>query len=232
MSLTLYEHFKSLEQSFFSNLSSAQIKSLTCNGSLQVQDSRLYGEFAFLISGLKPCLLVCFPDPELNALFTSAVLEEVLQRQSRFQILTVRRSLVSDEMDLRGCVVILDQENALASMASNMIEDQKCSSVSESTLALLLDYPGSLPSCAEELDTMLEVAYLDTARYVTRNIISLVTTMLNSVRHRSRDNPTVVTTFAAQQKENKNVNRHFERYRDRVKELGIDLRMSIRQPQV
>ncbi|GAB5592605.1 hypothetical protein Unana1_07505 [Umbelopsis nana] len=212
MSLTLYEHFKSLELSFFSNLSSAQIKSLTCNGSLQVQDSRLYGEFAFLMSGLKPCLLVCFPDPELNALFTSAVLEKVLQRQSRFQILTVRRSLVSDEMDLRGCVVILDQENALASMASNMIEDQKCSRVSESTLALLLDYPGSLPSCAEELDTMLEVAYLDTAR--------------------SRDNPTVVTTFAAQQKENKNVNRHFERYRDRVKELGIDLRMSIRQPQV
>jgi len=161
----MYGYFVELEQSFFSNLSIAQIRSLTCNGTLNTQDSHLHGEFAFLISGLKPCLLVCFADPELNRLFTQAVLEKVLQNQSRFQIETINRSVVSEEMDLRGCVMVLDQESTLAPMAMNtIIEDGASSSVSEDTLAQLLGYPGSLPSCPEELDSMLEVAYFDIAK--------------------------------------------------------------------
>jgi len=40
-----------------------------------------------------------------------------------------------------------------------------------------------------------------------------------------------MTTFAAQKNEVEDVKLHFERYRTSVKELGIDLRLSIRDPQ-
>jgi hypothetical protein len=164
MSLAMYQCFLHLEQTFFSSLSTAQIQVLTCNGTLQVHDSQLHGEFAFLVAGLKPCLLICFPSPELNRLFAQTVLDKVLQHQNRFQVHSISRSLVSDEMDLRGCVLVVDQESSLAPMWVKTIGDEKCSSISEHTLAQLLDYPGSLPSCSEELDMMLEVAYFDISK--------------------------------------------------------------------
>jgi hypothetical protein len=164
MTSTLYQRFVDLEQHFFANLSTTQIKNLTCNGSLQIKDSYLYGEFAFLISGLKPCLLVCFPDSSLNTMYKNIILDNVLQSQSRFQVYHMDRNIVSDEMDLNGCVFIVDQENPLAPTVMKLVQNKECTAVSENTLAQILDYPGSLPSNAEELESMVEVAYCDVAK--------------------------------------------------------------------
>jgi hypothetical protein len=164
MTLVLYQRFVDLERQFFTTLSPTQVKNLTCNGSLQIEDSYLYGEFAFLISGLKPCLLVCFQDPSLNILFKHTVLDNVLQNQNRFQICVVDRNIVSDEMDLEGCIIVVDEDNATAPTATKLIQDEHCSTIAEQVLAQLLDYPGSLPNDAAELESMVEVAYVDVAK--------------------------------------------------------------------
>ncbi|KAG2175078.1 hypothetical protein INT44_007556 [Umbelopsis vinacea] len=212
MTSTLYQRFADLEQHFFANLSPTQMKNLTCNGSLQIKDSYLYGEFAFLISGLKPCLLVCFPDASMNTVFKNTVLDNVLQNQSRFRVYIMDRNVVSDEMDLNGCVFVVDQENSLAPTIMTLVQDKECSSVSEQTLAQILDYPGSLPSNAGELETMVEVAYCD----VTKSSESL----------------TIVTTFAAQDREVEKVKQHFEKCKQCVSDLGLDLKLSIRNPEI
>ncbi|KAI8579137.1 hypothetical protein K450DRAFT_244063 [Umbelopsis ramanniana AG] len=212
MTSTLYQRFADLEQHFFANLSVTQMKNLTCNGSLQIRDSYLYGEFAFLISGLKPCLLVCFPDTSMNTIFQNTVLDNVLQNQSRFQVYMMDRNVVSDEMDLNGCLFVVDQENTLAPVVMALLEDKECCSVSEQTLAQILDYPGSLPSNAGELETMVEVAYCDVAK--------------------SSDSPTIVTTFAAQHGEVEKVKQHFEKCKQSVSNFGIDLKLSIRNPEI
>jgi hypothetical protein len=97
-------------------------------------------------------------------MFKNTVLDNVLQNQNRFQVYIMDRNVVSDEMDLNDCVFVVDQDNPLTPTIMTLVQDKECSSVSEYTLAQILDYPGSLPSNAEELKTMVEVAYCDVAR--------------------------------------------------------------------
>jgi hypothetical protein len=54
----------------------------------------------------------------------------------------------------------------------------------------------------------------------------------NENSYRSMDSPTIVTTFAAQNKEIEKVKVHFENYKRNVVNLGIDLRISIRNPEI
>lgn len=155
-----------LEQKFFSTLSPAQIKALTCHGSLETRDSHLYGEFAFLASGFKPCVLICFPDPELNHLYTEQVINKAIEKSQNLQCYSIQKDLISDEMNLRGTCMVINWDNTHAPHIVKLLEDETCNSISEEQLAVFLDYPGTLPSSAEELDSMLEVAYLDATRQV------------------------------------------------------------------
>jgi hypothetical protein len=164
MTTSLCSQVFELEQIFFATLCPAQIKALTCNGSLETRDSHLYGEFAFLASGLKPCLLVCFPDPELNRLYTEQVINKALENSRKFRCYSIQRDIVSDEMNLRGTVMVINQDDPLASQFVKLLEDETCNDISEKQLASFLDYPGSLPSNADQLGSMLEVAYLDATR--------------------------------------------------------------------
>ncbi|KAJ2955497.1 hypothetical protein NQZ79_g8512 [Umbelopsis isabellina] len=204
MTTSLSSRVLELEQEFFATLSPAQIKALTCNGSLETRDSHLYGEFAFLASGLKPCVLICFPDPELNRLYAERVVNKAIDHCQNFQSYSIERDIVSDEMNLGGTYMVINQDNSHASQIVKLLEDETRNNISEEQLAVFLDYPGSLPSSAEELDSMLEVA--------------------------SSEDPIIVTTFAAQESEVDKVKEHFQKYRSKMSEMNIDLQILIRKP--
>ncbi|KAG2174723.1 hypothetical protein INT43_005781, partial [Umbelopsis isabellina] len=217
MTTSLTSRVLKLEQEFFPTLSPAQIKALTYNGSLETRDSHLYGEFAFLASGLKPCLLICFPDPKLNRFYTEQVVNKAIENSQNLQCYSIQRDIISDEMNLRGTSIVVNRDTTHASQIVKLLEDETFNSISEDKLAVFLDYPGSLPSSAEELDSMLEVAYLDATRQVNWLI-------------RSSEDPIIVTTFAAQESEVDKVKEHFQRYRAKMLEMNIDLQILIRKP--
>ncbi|KAM3581895.1 hypothetical protein VKS41_006051 [Umbelopsis sp. WA50703] len=106
--------------------------------------------------------------------------------------------------------MVINQDDPLASQFVKLLEDETCNDISEKQLASFLDYPGSLPSNADQLGSMLEVAYLDATR--------------------SSEDPIVVTTFAAQEREIDHVKEHFQKYRSKMSEMNMDLQIFIRQP--
>ncbi|KAG0228794.1 hypothetical protein BGW42_001991 [Actinomortierella wolfii] len=76
--------------------------------------------------------------------------------------------------------------------------------ISEETLAALLDYPGRLPQSPREYPTMVEVSYWDNV------------------------GPTLLTAYAAQKDQLELIRLHFACYRDAMlKHLGIHLKLQV-----
>ncbi|KAI7875231.1 hypothetical protein K492DRAFT_211051 [Lichtheimia hyalospora FSU 10163] len=197
--------YRDREVDLFNNLPTAQ-RTLLRAHHIDPADSLLYGELAFVLVGLKPCMLIDFPrnstSPSMTQLYRQAVLDPLLNEECDICINEIHRPLASAEMNLEGCLLV-HKSNPLV----QQLLDQQDEQVSESLLAKLLDYPGRLPESSDEISTMCEVVYYA----MPSNVI--------------------LTTFAAQQDELYQVKLHFERYKEQCHtQLGIELGLLVRRP--
>ncbi|KAI8880377.1 hypothetical protein K501DRAFT_255089 [Backusella circina FSU 941] len=164
----------------------------------------LYGEFGFVLLGLKPCMLIEFRDEKTNQLYYTTVIEPVLHAMNLHNLkLRLLQNIRSPEADLHGCLLLYNQANS--ALVENMF--QSSGIVSESDMARLLDYPGHLPSSPEEIQTMKLVLY-----FHLRPNKSLL----------------AVTSFAIQESEKQATQSHFERYKRVCQDrLGIELKLLV-----
>lgn len=94
-----------------------------------------YGEIAFLLAGLKPCVLIQFPTPELTRGFYHQVLEpqwmqrESFKRQQQGQqeglglsCCLITKDVRSPEMPLQGCVLVWSQRTVRSHPQSDLIQ--------------------------------------------------------------------------------------------------------------
>lgn len=169
-----------------------------------LDDSFLYGEFAFLLLGLKPCVLIQFPEPFLT-MYRRHVLDPVCA-ESGVQVTVIEKPLRSPETSLQGSILLSRRDAAV--VASLLDDNSNKTTVAEAELAQILDYPGRLPETLEQVAMMREVAYLEAS----------------SMR--------LLTSFAVVgQEQVEATKRHFARYRQACLEhLNMDLRLLIRRP--
>lgn len=200
--------YRDREVAFFNNLPAAQ-RALLRAHHIDPADSLLYGELAFVLVGLKPCMLIDFPrdaspsTTSITHLYRQAVLDP-LKEKCGICINEINRPLASDEMELKGCLLV----HKSSPLVQHLL-DQQDEQVSETSLAKLLDYPGRLPQSSDEISTMCEVVYYAIPSKV------------------------VLTTFAAQQDELDQVKAHFERYKEQCHtQLGTELGLLVRRPDI
>ena len=213
-------NYKQLEDQFFHHVLRSDLQQLLDMEDLH--DAYLFGEIGFLIAGLKPCVLIDLPH-DIAVLYKEHVLDQVSQEHLTprgIEIVEIKANVSSPEISLQGCFIVyrksqkdVVQPLLLLSQDGNDNDDHNNNQhvISESTLANILDYPGSLPSNQHEIMCMLEVVY-----YI------------------QEENHTVqiVTTFAALDHEVEEVKAHFENYRSICHEkLGLDIKLLIRRPQ-
>ncbi|KAI8370393.1 uncharacterized protein BYT42DRAFT_502636 [Radiomyces spectabilis] len=162
-----------------------------------------YGEMAFMILGLKPCVLIQFPHPAMADLYHRVVLKPVFEpHDQEYSTLYIAHDLASDEMSLKDSFIVYRREYQ---SKMDRLFRPPTTRISEASLGEILDYPGRLPSNDSEIATMREVAYLEGTR--------------------------LLTTFAAQANQKAQVAAHFERYRDVCDaKIGMKLTWLFRDP--
>ncbi|KAI7851674.1 hypothetical protein BDC45DRAFT_515552 [Circinella umbellata] len=212
-------NYKQLEDEFFYNVLQPDLQQLLDMQDLH--DAYLFGEIGFLIAGLKPCVLIDLPHP-VAVLYKQHVLDRVSIDHLTLrgiEIAEIETNVSSPEISLQGCFIVYHRSQQetiqpLLLMSQNGKENNSSNQqvISESTLAKILDYPGSLPRNQHEIMNMLEVVYY--------------------IEEQENRSVQIITTFAALDHEVKQVKVHFVNYRKICHEkLGLDLRLLIRRPQ-
>ncbi|KAI7904458.1 uncharacterized protein BX663DRAFT_505105 [Cokeromyces recurvatus] len=205
-----FEYFYLLEKEFWKDLEKDKdrIEYITYGGELRPEDMLLYGEFGFVLLGLKPALLIEFRDLKVNRLYLERVVQPVLSSLKRLKYHIIQH-VETPETNLHGCIFIYNDRNEeekvlllLQSILNNKISPLK---ITEETMATILDYPGHLPRSEKELSTMKTVIYFhDTPNH---GLIAL-------------------TSFAMQASEQENVLTHFKHYQEICKNrLGIHMKL-------
>lgn len=237
----------------------------------QLENCSLHsGEFAFVLAGLKPAMLVQMPSQSLTLDFKRKVLdkEEIFRPLSRkdeaihnnsstdlhLQCRLITEEIASPEMPLQGCVLIWSpetvQKHPQASLLQHTIDrmcpptvattttstqppaatsslqsEGKSKLISESDLAILLDYPGRLPTTLAEMQQMIEVSYWNQPTSVPSSIASTFTSRQGQD---GNEPPQLLTAFAAQPDQRPKIEEHFRIYRDSVRNLfGLNLKLHI-----
>ncbi|KAF9358219.1 hypothetical protein BGX26_002223 [Mortierella sp. AD094] len=92
--------------------------------------------------------------------------------------------------------------------------------ISEQDLAIMLDLPGRLPESEKEMHQMIEVSYWHQGDIGIGGG--------QNDRATAEASPTLLTAFAAQPDQVPNIQIHFKRYRDTIREIfGIQLKLHI-----
>ncbi|KAF9407620.1 hypothetical protein BGZ94_002620 [Podila epigama] len=222
----LYDSFRSAERAWIRSQEKNHHTSGLQTPSLE-ECSLHYGELAFVLAGLKPAVLIQLPSSELNCKFYHEVLlPHLVQHPSydatKLDCRLITRNIRSPEMSLTGNILVWNQATVRHHAQSTLVQatiqhlcpvqapqmddlQTKEAIISENDLATLLDIPGRLPASEQEIRAMLEVTYLD--------ILPSGTVLLSA--------------FAAQPDELKQIAGHHKRYKERVAQLfGINLGVS------
>lgn len=157
----LHTRFKQLERRWHSSLTPTDLALLTADHTLSQPDLLHHGEFAFLILGIKPCMLVSFPSAALNARFRNEVCLPALEGAEGFLCIVIEHDLRSPEMEFRGAVVVMNERHERHGVVQKIFLDESVVRVEEEEVAIALDYPGNLPRTEEEAREMVEVGYMD-----------------------------------------------------------------------
>ncbi|KAK3825918.1 MAG: hypothetical protein J3Q66DRAFT_111416 [Benniella sp.] len=243
----LYTSFRDAERAWtrsVANMASTTVASSAVDpdsstfGSIE-ECSLHYGEIAFLLAGLKPCVLIQFPTPELTHSFYHQVLEpqwmqrESFQRQQQQQqqgqqddlglsCRLITKDVRSPEMPLQGCVLVWSQKTVHSHPQSDLIQRainllfssshdpiQSQCVIAEKDMAIILDLPGRLPETEIEMYRIVEISYWDQGETPSP----------------SDPQPVLLTTFAAQPDQIPSIHAHFKRYRDAVRDrFGVQLK--------
>ncbi|KAJ9087878.1 hypothetical protein DSO57_1028794 [Entomophthora muscae] len=102
-------------------------------------------------------------DKELNLELQTSNLKSVSLGTIHVCGQVISRELQSPEISLQGCWVFYNTAHQLFPKIDSILLNQRCLEITEDTLALLLDYPGSLPRSQTEISTMLRVGYVETS---------------------------------------------------------------------
>ncbi|KAJ3037007.1 hypothetical protein HDV00_002139 [Rhizophlyctis rosea] len=212
----LFATLKQAEDYWFANLSPSDVNTLTRNGSI-LADSHYYGEIAFCILGLKPAVLIHFL--QSNAL-TDRYVADVIQK-SRAALSGTPYALEVQRVDtpLRsvhtetflGSYILYSQTAAPSIqqvIQSTFFTNPSPTPIPESALATILDYPGSLPTSDTDAlqNGFCEVVYFDITKPFEKVLI---------------------TTYGARPWERQKVLAHFQRYKQAVESLSMNLDMDI-----
>ncbi|KAG0256340.1 hypothetical protein BG011_004609 [Mortierella polycephala] len=235
----LYSTFQIAERSWIRSLPQISQQQQRQGSPTRLEDCSLhYGEFAFVLAGLKPCILIQLPTPEMttayyhNALVPHLIHHPAFKRQAKAPGLElscqlITRNVHSPEMHLQGYVLLwsartvqahpqskhiqnginlLCHPNALGSSDMNESSNNgnKPATISEEDLALMLDIPGRLPETEMELKRMIEVSYWSQGHCST---------------DKEPNEPLLLTAFAAQPDQLSDIQAHFKRYKDAVRDL-------------
>ncbi|KAG0051329.1 hypothetical protein BGZ83_003859 [Gryganskiella cystojenkinii] len=214
------------------------------------------GEFAFVLSGVKPAMLVQMPTVPLTQDFFRKVLENNLKEAQSpgennvVQYRLITKQISSPEMPLQGCVLIWSPEAIVRHDQTSLLQDlvdRLCSApsppsslkssvsstasfhISEEELALLLDYPGRLPTTHVEMQQMIEVSYWHqppppSAPTATSSITSASQQLSNTTEEQE---PRLLTAFAAQPNQIPRIQSHFQTYRDAVRNEPFNLHLKL-----
>ncbi|KAJ2902183.1 hypothetical protein GGI21_004591 [Coemansia aciculifera] len=176
------------ETLWLSSRTKSQASLLSQQGELSLDDQLHYGEVAFVLLRLKPCAIIDFAadrnqlrnyiatviEPtirDLNVLGASIKNPSVLPADSNtpcyprpFQLACkpIEAQLSSPEVATwTGAFVLYDElwPESVAWATENLLSPSTLT-VSEDALARGLDYPGSLPTTSEDMQTMVPVSYL------------------------------------------------------------------------
>ncbi|KAK3838508.1 MAG: hypothetical protein JOS17DRAFT_730342 [Linnemannia elongata] len=199
--------------------------------STQLEDCSLhYGEFAFLLAGLKPCLLLQLPTPAMTTAFFHNVLVPQVMRHPAYKTLStgtsqttlegqglecrlITRDVRSPEMSLQGYVLLWSSttveshpqaasiQRSIDLLCPTTTGETKPVMISEQDLAAILDIPGRLPANEAEIRAMVEVSYWHQDESAVDS------------------SPTLLTAFAAQPDQIPAIQTHFKQYRDSVRGL-------------
>ncbi|KAI9299608.1 hypothetical protein BJ944DRAFT_274090 [Cunninghamella echinulata] len=214
----LIQTYKQHEIKFFNT---TDIITKWATADIDLRDAYLYGEIGFCLTGLKPSVLIDFPIGFLHHYITLVVHpwlqqhSQLLDNNNNWHLFPCQLS--SPEIQPPQLVYFFCQlhdprlaSTALLSLCIDNKNNDSSPSIfhvtSEHTLATILDYPGHLPTCLKELETMREVIYYD------------------------EDEKRVLTTFACQLKEEEKVHQHFDQYKNKMEDVGLKLKLMMRQP--
>lgn len=197
------EHFKLLEQQYWKSLSQETIDYLTDNGELQPEDMLLYGEFAFALLNLKFNVIIDFRDPKENDNFFASVVKPVLDActEKTLRYHTIKQHL-SHEKSFKGSILLYNIKKPVKEV--ELLLSGETPFVEESTLATILDYPGTLPATEKECETISTVVYY----------------------HDSPEGLVALTTFIIQESEKKYTMAHFMHYASICKEK-LDMHLKL-----
>ncbi|KAJ2713594.1 hypothetical protein H4R19_002170 [Coemansia spiralis] len=177
------------EQQWLAARTPEQAARLTQQGQLRLSEQLHYGEIAFMLLRLKPCVLIDFAGdreqlrdyiasaiaPTLRDLNALGALDTAAAAQGcadaiaacyprRFRLVCARidGELGSSEVaSWTGAYVVYDESwpESAAWAKDNMLNPAK-TTVSEAELAYGLDYPGSIPQTPADMQAVVPVSYL------------------------------------------------------------------------
>ncbi|KNC96494.1 uncharacterized protein SPPG_08083 [Spizellomyces punctatus DAOM BR117] len=218
--------FRNLEANFFSSLSPQDLHVLTLNSCYSPTDLYHYGEFAFLLSNLRPCILIYVPSLEI-ASTESRVHDLLLQYIQAVWIPSIRS--LADMFELRklskvssphavldGAWVCINMKHADAQYVQRTFFVEDLSGrprvVSEADMARVLDYPSALPEVdPQEHDQYIQIAYLEDDGKLAAGP--------------SQKTP-VMTCFISRSDDLSKVKEHFAKYSAAMRTVGITLQLA------
>ncbi|KAF9131119.1 hypothetical protein BGW39_002203 [Mortierella sp. 14UC] len=249
----LYTVFRDAEHAWIHNQSTSGTSNSNNNqDQAALEDSSLhYGEFAFLLAGLKPCLLLQLPTPAMTRDFFHQVLAPLVMQHPTYKTLSnntnpsettggtttgalglecrlITRNVQTPEMSLKGYVLFwssttVDSHPQAASIQRSI--DLLCPSSSAATITT------TTMISDEDLALMLDIpGRLPTTEPEMRAMIEV------SYWHQDNNNsnpanpssPVLLTAFAAQPDQAPAIQTHFKRYRDTVRTLfNVTLKLHI-----
>ena len=168
-----------------------------------------YGEFLFVVAGLKPAMLFSHltDQPMAEAFFAQVALPFLSESQKGSFCLRPVKKLVTSNGDLSNSWLIYDHTGPHAATVAALLRTlEESAMVPEIRMAELLDYPVSLPEEGEDpgASQFYEVGYLH-VQGVAR---------------------TVLTSYGAFEHDLKKVRQHFARYSERLRGM-VELELAL-----
>ncbi|TPX67066.1 hypothetical protein SpCBS45565_g04048 [Spizellomyces sp. 'palustris'] len=218
--------FRNLEANFFSSLSPQDLRALTLNSCYAPTDLCHYGEFAFLVLNLRPCVLIYVPSLEIAS--TEPRVHDLLLQYIQGVWIPSIRSLAdtfklkklskvsSPHALLDGAWICTNMKHADAQYVQRTFFAEDLSGrprvVSEADMARVLDYPSVLPEVdPQEHDQFIQIAYLeDDGKTATGP---------------SQKTP-IMTCFISRSDDLSKVKEHFAKYNAATQTVGITLRLA------
>ncbi|KAF9557165.1 hypothetical protein EC968_007791 [Mortierella alpina] len=250
--LDLFTTFRDAEHAWMQSLPPHAYTDSPAPSSTPQDCSLHYGELAFVLVGLKPCMLIQLPTPELTTAFYHGVILPYLLNHPAYDPLSAPSDLGlscklitgrvrSPEMSLQGYVLVWSQRTVRSHPQAELIQrgiDRICpqeTGLPSSTEPVSGNGEDNQGNEEEISDDDLAVM-LDIPGRLPKTHAEMLQMIEVSYWHQagtsntasaSESEPTLLTAFAAQPEQIPEIQAHFRRYRDTLQLLELPLKLHI-----